>query len=164
MKEDNMENSNDIFMQVEKFIQDLLDGNKEVIYARAKHLQVFTDKEGRLGSIKREVEGTLPDLLGTAITNYQAFKNNPVLKLRYADQCFQYIVWAHTHSIIRNTGLLYKIKDLQKDNLQLKEEKDKYQKEIARLNQLVEALHETMDNFGGRIESGDDLEHEGNEE
>lgn len=137
-----------MFVYIDNFIADLLSGNIEIVYSRAKSLLVYEKEKGLLGSEKQKNKSSLTNELGHALTGYQESKTNPQLHLKYADDCFRYIIWVNTHQVIKRTGLTNKIRDLQKENLQLKEEKDKLQKENFRLNNLNEALHNIMDKLG----------------
>jgi FtsZ-binding cell division protein ZapB len=164
MKGTAMVETNDTCDYVENFIKDLLSGNLEIVYSRAKSLVHYFPEKGFMGSEKQKDKKPFPSVLGLTLTNYQQYKTDPLLRQHYAETCFQYILWANTHQVIRRTGMLNKINELKKENTQLKEENGKYQKEINRLNELNEALHKTMDTFGGRIESNGASEDEGNEE
>jgi hypothetical protein len=80
---------------------------------------------------------------------YQLSKRGTQVEhLAYADLCFRYIVWANTFHAVKRVGLSNKNEALQTENNQLKEEKDKYLKEIARLTLLNEALHQAFDKLG----------------
>ncbi len=143
-----MVENNELFAQIDKFIADLLNGDIEVIYSRAKGLDVLETWKGILGSKKHDVQGTLPSHLGKAITIYMENKTDSALHLISAMNCMKYIVWAYTHDVIKKTGLITTIKELRKENFQLKEEKDKLQRENNRLTQLNDALYQTIDKLG----------------
>lgn len=152
----------ELYAQVENFISELLNGDIEIKYSKAKDLMIYHKEKGFLGKETRKNESPLSNALGHALTDYQAYKADPQLRTPLAGKCLQYIIWAYTHQVIKRIGLAKKIAEVQKENAQLKEEKDKFQKEILRLNQLNEALHQTIDRLGyRRIATGNDEEGKG---
>jgi cell division protein FtsB len=132
---------------IDNFIADLMSGNIEIVYSRAQKLSVYIKEKGILGERKKDV-GEFASALGLALTRYLQTINNPAYHIRDSYECIKLIIWANTSQIIKRTGLKNKISELTKENAQLKEEKDKLQKEIARLNLLNEALHEAFDKLG----------------
>ncbi len=143
-----MTETNDTCVYVDSFIADLLSGNIEIVYSRAKDLWAFRTEKGFLGSEKQKHQKPFPSVLGMSLTKYQENKNDPELRHAYAEICFQYIIWANTHQVVKRTGIVNKINELKKENAQLKEEKDKIEKENQRLKQLTEDLQSTFDRLG----------------
>ncbi|HMK93978.1 MAG TPA: hypothetical protein VK536_01125 [Candidatus Limnocylindrales bacterium] len=144
-----MSDVNETCSYVDKFITDILNGNIEVDYAKAKGLFSYTKAKSFWGSEKRTEKEEFSSVLGTVLTQYQMSKRSVRdLQLALAEKCFKYIVWANTFHVVKRAGLSNKIEALQKENAQLKEEKDKCQEEISRLTLLNEALHEAFDKLG----------------
>jgi hypothetical protein len=98
----------------------------------------------------------LSDALANSISTYEANKLDIEHLMYYANTCLGWINTVIARGLMREgTGLFSKMRGYEEEygrlaleNHQLKEEKDKLQKEIARLKQLNEALHKTLDKFG----------------
>jgi FtsZ-binding cell division protein ZapB len=133
MRNKSMED-NVIISQVEKFISDLHCGNIQIM-PKAQHLQLCQKEKNGFGiTTKKEEIGTLAFLLGQAISAYEQNRNNPLLKLRHAQELSEYIEWAYTHKVIKETKLTEKYEAMQKENQQLNEKIDKLQKENQKLH------------------------------
>jgi len=151
-----MAEKEETYNYIDSFIADLLKGNTEIVYIRAKDLVGYTVQKGILGG-KRKDDFPFPTLLGNVLTRYQLAKGDPATRWIISQECFQLIVWANTHQVIKRTGLANKVNALQKENAQLKEEKDKCEKENQRLKQLNNDLQSTFDKLGfQRIDKGSD--------
>jgi hypothetical protein len=142
---------------VDDFIRDLLSGNVEIDYNKAKGLFAYKKEKSFWGSEKRTDKEEFSSVLGIALTEYQLSKTTEfVLQQAYATKCFKYMVWGNTFHVIKRTGLANKIEELKKENSQLKEEKDKLEKENRRLSQLNDALQSTFDKLGFQRISNDE--------
>jgi hypothetical protein len=144
---------NVVIEQVENFIKQLHSGDI-AISPKAQELNLEIQKKGRFGLTKKEITGSLADLLARAIARYQLLANLPLrAKERAAFELLDYIERARTHGVILPNNLIKKLEECQEQNNQLKEEKDKLQKELIRLEQLNEELHKTIDRLGAKRSS-----------
>jgi hypothetical protein len=145
---------------LDNFINDFLNGDIEIIYSRAKNLKTLVKGKSFLGAEKLKDKTTVCNDIGLAITDYVETKSNPITHRQATSELFNLIVLANTHQVIKRTKQTNQIQVLTKENIQLKEEKDKLQRENQRLNLLNDALQNAMDRFGPRIDdelhSGED--------
>jgi FtsZ-binding cell division protein ZapB len=152
-----MTETNSMYAYLDNFIADLLNGNIEIVYSRARSLVTEERIKGWFGRETHRNRKKFSSELGHALTDYQENRTNPALRQHYADDCLRHIIWANTHQVIKRTGLVNRINQFEIENAQLKEEKDKCQKEVARLTQVNEALQQAFDKLGfQRIPKDDD--------
>lgn len=143
-----MSDNNKVDKYIDDFIADLLSGNIEFSYSKSKDLFTFTTEKNILGSEKKKQNNLLVSDLGLVLTDYLQSRNNPELHQRLANNCIKFIIWVNTAQIIKRTGMTKRIDELTKENTHLKEEKDKYRREVERLTLLNNALHEALDKLG----------------
>ena len=117
MKETIMTEQDENLTYVNNFIADLLTGNIEIAYSRAKNLTKSERTKGLFGLEKQKGKRPFASSFGKVLTSYQLNKNNPVFAKQFAIDCIQYIIWANTHQIIKRTGIIHKIDDLKKKTL-----------------------------------------------
>jgi hypothetical protein len=145
-----------VIQRVETFIQRLHDADIVIMPEALKITYQFpaTDAYSAMYPVKR----SLSDCLANAVSQYEEHRNDVLNIFYYADACLEWINRAITTGVIKEgKGLFSKTRNCEdktrrliEENRQLKEENDKLQKECRRLNELNEALHNTLDKFGSR--------------
>jgi hypothetical protein len=148
-----------VIIEVEDFIKKLHDG-EIAIAPKAQDLQMTQRIKGTLG-VSSENLGTLADLLGKKIARYEAFKDGSTIsfKMDAALELLDLIERARTLGVIVPQNLTKILEECQDENKELKETKDQLEKENLQLRQENEKLHRLVKNLGGEptstVENGD---------
>jgi peptidoglycan hydrolase CwlO-like protein len=90
--------------------------------------------------------------MGKAIARYKSFRDSSAFFLK-ADAAYDLLDWIERGKalgLIIPQNVMAKLKECQDENNELKEEKDKLEKECQRLKQENIELHRTLDHFGER--------------
>ena len=133
---------------IEGFINDLMKGDIEIDYEKAKDLRLYSEIQKNIfGTEEMKDKKDFVSELGLGLTHYLQTKNT-ALHIKDTYHCTKLIIWAYTSQVVKRTGIREKLDNIMKENIQLKEENDKFRREIQRLNLLNKAMHETFDKLG----------------
>jgi len=132
---------------VETFIRRLHDG--DIVVSSEASVVMYQNASTSLSV-------PLSDSLANSISAYEAHKLDLERLMYYAEDCLGWINRAIARGLIREgSGLFSKIRACEErygklalENIQLKKEKIKLQREVDRLRKLNDALHKTLAKFG----------------